>query len=342
MGSRVDWYRTPVDSNVLRNLTKRSDLKALLHIGTFLVIVVGLGILAFWLAQQELWAAFTATCYVYSMIFRFLSLHAGVHELSHGTAFRTRWLNEFFYYFFSFLTWNNPVHFRTSHRLHHQFTVQRDTDKEVVQGPVADKINWKNLVFWATIDVPGILRFFGTNMLHAAGDGGADVFHWDPLFPEDSDERRRMIRWARFMLLGHIALGVFFGLMGWWVLIYLVSFGCFVGTWLSRLCVALQHTGLDENVPDWRVICYTVEFGPILRFLYWSMNYHIEHHMYAAVPFYNLKKLHEEVRHDYPRPIRGFWQGVRELVLVRKEQARNPGYIYTPTFPETANAVKWA
>ena len=29
-----------------------------------------------------------------------------------------------------------------------------------------------------------------------------------------------------------------------------------------------------------------------MRFWYWHMNFHIEHHMYAAVPCYNLEKLH--------------------------------------------------
>lgn len=338
----IDWYRTPIDKALLRTLSERSDARGLLHVGGFLAIVASLGALAFWFFQREMWVAMVVSCYAYSLVFRFLSLHAAVHELSHRTVFRSKWLNESFYYLFSFLTWNNPIHFRISHRKHHQYTVHRGVDKEVVQRPVAEKLNWKNFLFWLTVDVPAILRFFGTNMLHAAGDGDADVFHWDPLFPPGSTERRRMIRWARLMLLGHLALGVFFGLMGWWVLIYLVSFGCFVGTWVSRLCVALQHTGLSENIPDRRIICYTVEFGPVMRFLYWNMNYHIEHHMYAAVPFYNLRRLHETLRHDYPKPLPGFLAGVRELLSVRAEQHRNPDYLYQPEFPNSAAPVKWS
>ena len=29
----------------------------------------------------------------------------------------------------------------------------------------------------------------------------------------------------------------------------------------------------------------TVYMNPISRFIYWNMNYHIEHHMYPLVPF---------------------------------------------------------
>ncbi len=296
----VDWYRTPLPRETLRDLTKRSDLRGLAQALGFLLMFLATATISYILFLRHAWVAMVVACYVHGMLFRFMSQAAAVHELSHGTAFKTRWLNELFYNLFCFLTWNNPIHFRGSHMLHHQFTMIRGVDKEVVQGPVADKLNWKNAVFWFTVDVPAFLRFFGTNFLHAAGDGDADVFQWDPLFPEGDPRRAQMIRWARIMLAGHVALGVVFALLHQWILIYLLSLGTFVGTFLSRSCVAMQHTGLSENIPDWRMLCYTVRFGPVLRFLYWSMNYHIEHHMYAAVPFYNLPRLHRLVQHDYP------------------------------------------
>ena len=188
---------------------------------------------------------------------------------------------------------------------------------------------------------PAFFRFFGTNLLHAAGDGDADVFHWDPLFPEDDPRRRQMIRFARIMLAGQAALVVLFVLLHQWVLIYLVTMGTFFATFLSRSCVALQHTGLSENVPDWRAICYTVRFGPILRFLYWSMNYHIEHHMYAAVPFYNLPRLHRLLKDDFPLPQGSFLDGMRNLFAVNRRQKGDPSYVYTPVMPATANPVRW-
>ncbi len=337
----VDWYRTPLDRAVLKDLTRRSDLRGLLQSGGFLLMFLSTSVGSWLLFRAHLWVAMVAACYVHGMLFRFMSQAAAVHELSHGTAFATRGLNEIFYKLFCFLTWNNPVHFRASHKVHHQFTVIRGVDKEIVQGPVAEKLNAKNMLFWLTFDVPAFLRFFGTNFLHAAGDGDADVFHWDPLFAEGDPDRARMIRWARLMLAGHIALDVLFALLHQWVLIYLLSFGTFVGTFLSRSCVALQHTGLAENIPDWRVLCYTVRFGPVLRFLYWSMNYHIEHHMYAAVPFYNLPRLHRLVQHDYPAPQKSFVAGMRNLFAVRKRQKTDPGYVYSPVFPATAHPVKW-
>ncbi|MGY8902743.1 MAG: fatty acid desaturase, partial [Flavobacteriales bacterium] len=34
----------------------------------------------------------------------------------------------------------------------------------------------------------------------------------------------------------------------------------------------------------------------LILFLYWHMNWHTEHHLYAGVPCYNLKKLHQAVK----------------------------------------------
>jgi fatty acid desaturase len=42
--------------------------------------------------------------------------------------------------------------------------------------------------------------------------------------------------------------------------------------------------------------------NPISRFLYWNMNYHVEHHMFPMVPYHALPKLHETIKHDLPAP----------------------------------------
>ena len=47
------------------------------------------------------------------------------------------------------------------------------------------------------------------------------------------------------------------------------------GAWLHELCALTQHAGLAENVLDHRLSTRTVILGPVLRFLYWNMNYHI-------------------------------------------------------------------
>jgi Na+-transporting NADH:ubiquinone oxidoreductase subunit F len=41
-------------------------------------------------------------------------------------------------------------------------------------------------------------------------------------------------------------------------------------------------------VLDHRLNCRTVYMNPIHRFLYWNMNYHVEHHMFPLVPYHAL------------------------------------------------------
>ena len=58
--------------------------------------------------------------------------------------------------------------------------------------------------------------------------------------------------------------------------------------------------GLAENVLDHRLNCRTVYMNPINRYLYWNMNYHVEHHMFPLVPYHALPRLHELVKADMP------------------------------------------
>ena len=48
------------------------------------------------------------------------------HECGHRTAFKTRKLNDFFYYIASFLNNFEPVRWRWSHSLHHSYTASVD------------------------------------------------------------------------------------------------------------------------------------------------------------------------------------------------------------------------
>ena len=60
------------------------------------------------------------------------------------------------------------------------------------------------------------------------------------------------------------------------------------------------------------------------------MNYHIEHHMYAAVPFYNLAELHALVRADTPEPPVGVVGTWRQILPILRRQRDEPGYVFVP------------
>ena len=72
-----------------------------------------------------------------------------------------------------------------------------------------------------------------------------------------------------------------------------------------------------------------------LEFLYWHMNFHTEHHMYAAVPCYNLRRLHDAIKHDLPPTATGLVETWRQIIAIQIRQLVEPGYQYDPPLPGT-------
>ena len=64
------------------------------------------------------------------------------------------------------------------------------------------------------------------------------------------------------------------------------------------------------------------------RYLYWEMNYHVEHHMFPMVPYHNLAKLHELVKADMPKPYNGLWEAWREDHSRRFPAGERPHLLY--------------
>ena len=105
-----------------------------------------------------------------------------------------------------------------------------------------------------------------------------------------------------------------------------VGFANLFGTWLLVVYGLTQHAGLAENVLDHRLNCRTVYMNPIHRYLYWNMNYHVEHHMFPLVPYHALPKLHAAVKDDCPTPYPSLFAAWREIVPTILRQVRDPAY----------------
>jgi len=124
--------------------------------------------------------------------------------------------------------------------------------------------------------------------------------------------------------------------LGAWLVPVLVTLAPFYGGWLLFICNNTQHIGLQNNVADFRLCTRTIILNPFVRFLYWHMNYHIEHHMFAAVPCYNLGKLHEVIKHDLPPSPVGLVATWKEVIAILKQQAADPTYQYAAPLPAKA------
>jgi len=113
----------------------------------------------------------------------------------------------------------------------------------------------------------------------------------------------------------------------------LITLAPFYGGWLQWLCNNTQHTGLQDKVPDFRLCTWTIILKPFVRFLYWHMNFHLDHHMYAAVPCYNLGRLHAAIQHDLPPCPVGLVAAWKKIIPILKIQKKDPSYQYVAELP---------
>lgn len=332
----ISWYRTPLAKEALRDLHERSDLLGALQTFGYIGLLLATGSLAYYAAGRWPWWAVAALFFAHGTCFAF-QINA-VHELGHGTVFKTKWLNSFFESVFAFLGWINHKAFDVSHVRHHQYTLHPPDDLEVVL-PI--RLMAKHFFTQGFVNLPGMRDALRNTVRRA---GGAFEGEWtNTLFPASQPEKRQPpVRWARTLLAGHgliVAGAVTGALMGHPKLLLvpvLVTFGSFYGGWLLFLCNNTQHMGLKDNVNDFRICCRTIELNPFVQFLYWHMNYHIEHHMYAAVPCYKLGKLHRLIQHDLPETKRGLVATWREIAEIQRRQNLDPTYQFMQTCPAPA------
>jgi len=342
---KINWYRTKVDKPVMSALMRKSDARAFAQVLPQLGLYIATGTLA-WLAFQNIHSAnwFWAVPLLLLALFvhgTFASFFGGtaVHELSHKTPFKTASLNECFLYLYSFLSWFDPIAYRVSHVKHHQVTVHHDHDGEV---ELPQGLNWhgvKLVLALLACHPPHFYNLVRKWIKIARGDLSEGTTFSTPewtekILPEsNADLRRRHLNWARTLLIGHLLLAILFVVTGNWILILIVTFGCQYCGWLQFLCGAPQHCGLTPDVPDFRLCCRTYTCSWLPAFLYWNMQYHVEHHMFPAVPFYNLPRLRKVIEHDLPQAPHGIWATWMEILPILKKQRREPGYFFSPRLP---------
>jgi fatty acid desaturase len=84
----------------------------------------------------------------------------------------------------------------------------------------------------------------------------------------------------------------------------------------------------------------TVYINPISRFIYWNMNYHVEHHMFPMVPYHALPKLHALIKNDLPAPTASMWSCYKEILPIWARQMRGEDIFLVRKLPDTAKAYQ--
>jgi fatty acid desaturase len=121
--------------------------------------------------------------------------------------------------------------------------------------------------------------------------------------------------------------------------VMLIGLPSFYGAWHGVMTGITQHIGLAEDVLDHRLNCRTVYMNPFSRFVYWNMNYHVEHHMFPNVPYHALPALHEAIKADCPPAYSSIWAAYSEIVPTLIRQLKDPTYFHVRVLPPGAGAT---
>ena len=327
--TRIKWVRVPLSRDELAAFNKRSNWLGFGQtLGYLGILFGGAGISVYSFVN---WPWYVTAILVWLNGHSWQFTVNGFHELIHDSVFRQKWLNRSFLRLFSFLGWHNHHHFWASHTEHHKYALHPPDDQEVVLPTTIDFASWPRTHFvhyrypWDVIK--GKLKSFSG---HIPQDPWSQI-----ILPESDPERRAAYtRWERVMLIGHLAIAAAAVASGYWIVILVVTFPKMFGRWLQNRCNSAQHVGLTDNVPDFRLCCRTIYLNWFVQFLYWHMNYHTEHHMYAAVPCYRLPALHKRIKHAMPwcpNGLKETWDHIREI---HRRQEEDPTYQYTPELPK--------
>jgi len=327
IGTAIRWYRPRLPKEALADLNRKSDVKGFLQAGGFLATLIATGSLFVYTCFKAPWLAFPALL-LHGACCAFLI--NGFHELVHDSVFKTKRLNGFFLKIFSFLGWYNHIAFWASHSEHHRFTLHPPDDLEVV---LPQQVTLKAILKFGIVDINGLLRVIPGTLRTARGELSGE---WETyLFTKRKPEMQPMLRkWAILVLIGHSTIAIASIATGYWPVCIAISVGRFFGAGIQFLCNATQHIGLVDEYPDFRVCCRSFTLNPVLSFLYWNMNFHTEHHMFAGVPCYNLSRLHRLISPEMPACTHGLVATWRQIHGILVRQHEDPTYQFVPSVPQ--------
>jgi fatty acid desaturase len=217
-----------------------------------------------------------------------------MHDGTHYRLARNRSVNDFLSDFFcAFPIGLSTELYRRQHLLHHQYTNQ-DGDPYWVQMQAHEDWRWPK-------DHLAALRLFASDLAGLCCHKTLLLlFQWSPFQPINEKNkplpRADRIRFLIFVT-GVTALLTATGTWPYFFLLWLLPLVTIFGA-LIRLRSVAEHLALpsEHELNSTRHVEATALesflFAPV------NLNYHLAHHLFPSVPFYNLPKLHQILLSD--------------------------------------------
>jgi len=325
--AEADWYQSPVPRATMRKFLERKDGPAIRDTVILVALLIATGA-----ATVALWGSWWVILpyLVYAVLYG-TSSDSRWHECNHGTAFRTDWMNNVVYEVASFMVMRESVVWRWSHTRHHSDTIIVGRDPEIQIPRPPDILG----LIMSLVNIGGYRTYYPTLVRHAWGRMSDAERTFIP-----ETEFSKVYRNARICVAIYAVVVVSAIVLNSWIPIFLFILPQLFGTWLMIVHNTTQHAGLAENVLDHRLNCRTVYMNPISRFIYWNMNYHVEHHMFPLVPYHRLPELHKNIINDCPAPYPSILSAWRELLPAILKQVKDPAYHVKRQLPESKERME--
>jgi len=214
-----------------------------------------------------------------------------MHDATHGLAYKTRWLNEFA----GEVLCGGPAFvsmtsYRRNHLAHHKWmNTERDPDLARKLADSEERAFWAFPVrdlsarYWLQLWRREVGYQF--NFLRGSETEAAPAPRKDPL-----SKRVSQIR-----LLSYVVIALLLTAFGLWLdfLLFWAAPAIFVLMFITRMRAIVEHFGLahDEFFGEVRNVLYRWGAEEAL-FSPHRVAYHLDHHLFASVPFYRLPDLH--------------------------------------------------
>jgi fatty acid desaturase len=318
--ANATWYRSAIDRTRMKRLMQRSDRRAVIDTVIWLGLIIGLGVagVVTWLSWWSL-----PIFFAYGVLWGSAG-DSRCHESGHGTAFKTRWMNAAMFQISCFMTMREPIVRRWDHTRHHTDTIIVGRDREIIEER-PPRLGRLALLFFG---IPQVVDQLGGMFRHVIGRVAPDE---KLIIPEAEWPKLKWgARWHVGVLLGVVITSIATRSL---LPLMLVGLPTMYGAWFMVMVGLTQHVGLAEDVLDFRLNTRTVYMNPVFRFVYWNMNYHLEHHMFPMVPFHALAELHESLKADCPPPYPSTLAVYREIVPTLRHQLSEPGYFVRRPLP---------
>ena len=235
-------------------------------------------------------------------------LFTALHETSHGTAFKTAWINVAVAQLAGFLVLVPPVWFKHFHFAHHRHTHDPERDPELDGGEPE--------TFWHYLrhlsGLPLWRSMIATTCRNAMGKVDA------PYLP--ARERPRMVSEARVMLAVYLGLAAVSLTAGSTLLVWTWIVPILLGQPFLRAYLLAEHARCPA-VANMLENTRTTFTNRLVRFLAWNMPFHAEHHALPSVPFHRLPALHEHARAYLRQTERGYVRFNKNFARMVRENA---------------------